>query len=164
MNIETILSLQTQLDKIIQVLPDISVEFWFARNLMMPLGYLRWEKFLSVIKKPLLLVKQLVTIQMTIFAMSRKWLRLVVEQHEQLKTLTRYACYLIAASVARYRYKLFWMPASCAGMTERIILVFKFPPVSIHAFSFYVLSPPLLERMSHTHRSLALIIIKKKIT
>lgn len=51
MNKDTMLSLQVQLDEIVQVIPETKLEFWFARDLMLPLGYQRWENFISIIQK-----------------------------------------------------------------------------------------------------------------
>jgi len=43
--------LQSQFDALSHSVPDESVEFWFARELREPLGYARWENFLTAIKR-----------------------------------------------------------------------------------------------------------------
>lgn len=35
--------MQQQFNNVVHALPDKEVEFWFARELMEPLGYQRWE-------------------------------------------------------------------------------------------------------------------------
>lgn len=43
--------LKAQFDDLSQTLPDENIEFWFARDLMQPLGYMRWENFISAINR-----------------------------------------------------------------------------------------------------------------
>ena len=43
--------LKSQFDAISQRLEEENVEFWFARDLMAPLDYNRWENFYSVIQR-----------------------------------------------------------------------------------------------------------------
>ena len=42
-------SMQNQLDALVQSTPEDSVEFWYARDLQVPLGYARWENFMTAI-------------------------------------------------------------------------------------------------------------------
>ena len=51
MNIELIQQMQSRFDSLAQTLPGENVEFWFARDLQEPLGYARWENFLTAIKR-----------------------------------------------------------------------------------------------------------------
>ena len=52
MNIEQIHRMQSDFDSLAQTLPDHgSIEFWFARDLQEPLGYARWEKFMTAIHR-----------------------------------------------------------------------------------------------------------------
>ena len=52
MNKELILQMQSQFDALTQTHPDaFDLEFWFARDLQEPLGYARWENFLTAIKQ-----------------------------------------------------------------------------------------------------------------
>ncbi|MDR2573957.1 MAG: hypothetical protein LBC94_06400 [Desulfovibrio sp.] len=46
--------LQTRFDAMIRTLPDEGVEFWLARDLMDPLGYMRWENFQTVVKRAII--------------------------------------------------------------------------------------------------------------
>ena len=43
--------LTNQFDALSQRTPDEDVEFWFARDLQEPLGYARWENFLTAIRR-----------------------------------------------------------------------------------------------------------------
>lgn len=43
--------LKTRFDALAQSLPAQDVEFWFARDLQEPLGYARWENFLTAIER-----------------------------------------------------------------------------------------------------------------
>jgi len=52
MNKELIIQMQSQFDELAKLHPDEpSVEFWFARELQEPLGYARWENFLTAIQR-----------------------------------------------------------------------------------------------------------------
>lgn len=43
--------MQQRLDALVQTVPGESIEFWFARDLLEPLGYARWENFLTAIER-----------------------------------------------------------------------------------------------------------------
>lgn len=47
----TIRLLTNQFDALSQRTPDAGIEFWFARDLMEPLGYARRENFQTAIKR-----------------------------------------------------------------------------------------------------------------
>ncbi len=52
MNKELILQMQSQFDALAQTHPEATdLEFWFARDLQEPLGYARWENFLTAIQR-----------------------------------------------------------------------------------------------------------------
>lgn len=52
MNKELIFQMRSQFDALAQSHPEATnVEFWFARDLQEPLGYTRWENFLTAIKR-----------------------------------------------------------------------------------------------------------------
>jgi len=52
MNKELIIQMQSQFDALAQSHPDAAaLEFWFARDLQEPLGYARWENFLTAIQR-----------------------------------------------------------------------------------------------------------------
>lgn len=52
MNKELIFQMRSQFDALARSHPEATnVEFWFARDLQEPLGYTRWENFLTAIKR-----------------------------------------------------------------------------------------------------------------
>lgn len=52
MNIESIHRMQNDFDSLAQIFPGGgSIEFWFARDLQEPLGYARWENFMTAIQR-----------------------------------------------------------------------------------------------------------------
>jgi len=52
MNKELIIQMQSQFDALAQSHPEATnVDFWFARDLQEPLGYARWENFLTAIQR-----------------------------------------------------------------------------------------------------------------
>ncbi len=44
-------ALQQNLETVVQRTDTEGIEFWFARDLQKPLGYIRWENFQTVIKR-----------------------------------------------------------------------------------------------------------------
>ncbi|MGB6223042.1 hypothetical protein [Haloferula sp.] len=52
MNPDSIVTLQVQFDQLVQIHPEeAALEFWFARDLQAPLGYARWENFMTAIQR-----------------------------------------------------------------------------------------------------------------
>ena len=52
MNTEKKHRIQSDFDSLAKTLPgDGSIEFWFARDLQEPLGYARWENFMTAIQR-----------------------------------------------------------------------------------------------------------------
>ena len=76
MNKELILQMQSQFDALAQSHPEATeVGFWFARDLQEPLGYARWENFLTPIQRAIESCRTTATRPNTIFVASRKWAR-----------------------------------------------------------------------------------------
>lgn len=48
---EVIQRMQNHLDALAQGIPGENIEFWYARDLQEPLGYARWENFMTAIRR-----------------------------------------------------------------------------------------------------------------
>jgi len=99
MNTELIRRMQSQFDDLAQTHPDEeTLEFWFARDLQEPLGYARWENFLTAIKRAVESCKSTGYEAEHHFRGVTKMVPLGSGSERPVEDfmLTRYACYLVA--------------------------------------------------------------------
>lgn len=93
-----ILELRSKFDALVQLVPEEKVEFWFARDLQQPLGYARWENFITAIKRAINSCEMTGYYPENHFRGVTKKVKLGSGSERSIEDfmLTRYACYLIA--------------------------------------------------------------------
>ncbi|MBC8285984.1 MAG: DNA damage-inducible protein D [Nitrospinae bacterium] len=98
MDHNTITKLTSSFDALAHQIPDEETEFWYAREIMVALGYDRWENFSKVILKASIACETAGGVVANHFRGVTKMVQIGsgAERPVDDIILTRYACYLIA--------------------------------------------------------------------
>lgn len=116
-----ILELKEKFDSIINTEEKDNIEFWYARDLQIQLGYKRWENFFETIKKAMKSCENANIPIENHFREVTKMINLAKGAKRPVRDymLTRYACYLIAQNGDSKKEKIAFAQTYFAVQTRK---------------------------------------------
>lgn len=130
---EKIMELKKKFDSIINT--EKSVEFWYARDLQIQLGYVQWRNFLEVINKAIQSCENAGIKVSNHFAKVSKMIDLAKGAKRPIEDymLTRYACYLIAQNGDTKKEEIAFAQTYFAVQTRKQEIIEDLPTLTIAA-------------------------------
>ena len=122
---ESFQGLKDQLDALMRRIDEFDVEFWFARELMLVLGYSRWENFQVALHRAITSCESTGYNPDDHFRGVTKMIPLAKGAHRSIEDfmLTRYACYLIAQNGDPRKEEVAFAQGYFAVQTRKLELI-----------------------------------------